>query len=111
MPVFRTLRASATAAPAIAAIRKPLKARLNTVCRERGETLEEVAANEAVMAQVFLYVWQQFSSRIRAGLDREFFIQTCLQERHNLIGDAAKPARKPPLLERLRAKKAERAPA
>ncbi len=105
MSAINTVKASVAAAPAIAAIRKPLRARLNAVCRERGEPLETIAANETVMMGVFQYVWTQFPPRIRQAVDRDYFIQTCMLERHKLIGDV-RGEKKPSLMERLRAKKA-----
>jgi hypothetical protein len=88
-----------TVASAIAAIRKPLRKRLDDVCRERNEPLEVVVTNEPVMAEVFQYVWKTFPPHVQQQVDPDFFIQSCLAERHRLIGEVP---RKKPLLQRLR---------
>lgn len=88
-----------TVAAAVAAIRKPLRKRLDDVCRERNEPLEVVVTNEPVMAEVFQYVWRTFPSRVRQQVNQDFFVQSCLAERHRLIGEVP---RKKSLLQRLR---------
>jgi hypothetical protein len=104
-----TVRSQIKASAVLAQIKKPLRKKLDELCAQRGEDLDTLARNDAVMAQVFSDVWGMFPSDVRSQVDQSFFVQSCLKEKYRLISELkeGKP-KKLPLLERLRQKKAQK---
>lgn len=94
------------AAAVLSQVKKPLKRKLDALCVERSETLETLVHDLPLMIEVFAYVWEQFPTEIRQAIDKNFFVQSCMQERHRLVSElkGGKP-KKVPFLERLRQKK------
>ncbi|WP_031570691.1 hypothetical protein [Acidithiobacillus thiooxidans] len=108
MSRLKTAKASAMAAPAVLAIRKPLRQRLDTLCAERSCSLDTLAADAETMREVFAYVWDQFPAYIKVQVTQDLFVQYCMQERYRLVdevsSDSTKP-KKPTMLQKLRERK------
>lgn len=103
--VVQHLRRQAKSAIVTAQIKKPLKQKLDSLCAERRVSLETLVTEDSTMAQIFSETWEMFPPDVQTQVDRNFFVQSCMKEKHRLIAEmAGKKVRKPPLLERLRQK-------
>lgn len=108
MSRLKTVKAGAMAGPAVLAIRKPLRIRLNQLCAERKCTLEVLADDVETMRGVFSYVWVKFPDYIKSAVSQDMFVQYCMQERHRLIDEVKAEGEQPgkmSMLQRIRAKK------